>query len=122
MASLRVPDTGLQLESSGTPGPAAPNQAFALTLSNNVIEDMIKCVQNDGEIHLSLGSAPVSTRLFQAPGPHLSSLGPRPQSTTLCSPLEVIDSELTQSTRPSSTAPTLTHRHETPTRIPLTSS
>ena len=60
MASLRVPDSGLQLESSGSPGQAAPNQAFALTLSNNVIEDMIKCVQNDGEIQLSLGSTPVS--------------------------------------------------------------
>lgn len=61
MASLRVPDTGLQLDASGTAGTVPPNQAFAVTLSDNVIEDMIKCVQNGEDIQLSLGSTPVST-------------------------------------------------------------
>lgn len=61
MASLRVPDTGLQLESSAGASPGIPAQAFALTLSDNVIEDMIKCVQNGEDIQLSLGSSPVSS-------------------------------------------------------------
>ena len=61
MPSLKVPDSGLLLEGPGSkPSPSLPTQAFAITLSDNVIEDMIKCVQSGEDIELSLGSSPVS--------------------------------------------------------------
>lgn len=40
-----------------------PQQALALTLSDDVLEDMIECIQNGQEIQLSLGDAPVSVPL-----------------------------------------------------------
>ncbi|KAL2755060.1 hypothetical protein ACRALDRAFT_1064774 [Sodiomyces alcalophilus JCM 7366] len=58
MTTLRVPDTGLELEGSGSSISPLPAQAFAVTLSDSVIEDMIKCVQNGEDIQLSLGSRP----------------------------------------------------------------
>lgn len=57
---LRIPETGLQLESSGKAADTLPLQAFAITLSDNVIEDLIQCVQNGDDIRLSLGNVPVS--------------------------------------------------------------
>ena len=57
---LSIPDSGLQLESSAKAAAALPLQAFALTLSDSVIEDMINCVQNGQDIQLSLGGSPVS--------------------------------------------------------------
>lgn len=61
MPALRIPDSGLLLEGSGSKSAASlPAQAFAITLSDNVIEDMIKCVQSGEDIQLSLGSSPVS--------------------------------------------------------------
>lgn len=57
---LRIPETGLQLESSVKAAETLPLQAFAITLSDNVIEDLIQCVQNGDDIRLSLGNVPVS--------------------------------------------------------------
>jgi RNA polymerase II elongation factor ELL len=62
MPSLRVPETGLILESSENASTALPTQAFAVSLSDIVIEDMIQCVQNGEDIQLSLGSSPVSAK------------------------------------------------------------
>lgn len=60
MAPLRVPGDGLLL--SGSPGESEsfPSQAFAITLSDDVIGDLVRCAQNGGDIELSLGSSPVS--------------------------------------------------------------
>lgn len=55
---LEVPDAGLLLESPANAGVALPLQAFAITLSDSIIEDIITCVQNGGSLELSLGSAP----------------------------------------------------------------
>lgn len=57
---LSIPDTGLHLESSAKSADTLPLQAFALTLSDNVIEDLIQRVQNGGDVKLSLGNVPVS--------------------------------------------------------------
>lgn len=57
---LRVPDSGLALESSAKSTANLPAQAFAVTLSDKAIEDMIQCVQNGQDIQLSMGDAPVS--------------------------------------------------------------
>ncbi|KAI1209746.1 uncharacterized protein F4807DRAFT_426190 [Annulohypoxylon truncatum] len=57
MPALAVPDTGLLLESSAT-SDQLPLQAFGVTLSDSMIEDMIKCVQGGQEIELTLGSTP----------------------------------------------------------------
>ncbi|RGP70318.1 hypothetical protein FLONG3_7496 [Fusarium longipes] len=58
MNSLKVPESGLQLEGSTGKDASLPTQAFALTLSDVLIEDMIKCVQNGDGIQLSLGTNP----------------------------------------------------------------
>ncbi|KUI70726.1 hypothetical protein VM1G_06130 [Cytospora mali] len=55
---LRIPETGLHLESSAKSADTLPLQAFALTINDNVIGDLIKCVQNGGEPKLSLGNTP----------------------------------------------------------------
>lgn len=67
---LSIPDSGLQLESSAKAAAALPLQAFALTLSDSVIEDMINCVQNGQDIQLSLGGSP--TLLYGSSTHHLS--------------------------------------------------
>jgi RNA polymerase II elongation factor ELL len=56
---FNVPDSGLALESSAKAMAGLPMQAFAITLSDSVIENMIECVQNGQGIQLSLGSSPV---------------------------------------------------------------
>jgi hypothetical protein len=56
---LNIPDNGLLLESSPEIAAGLPAQAFAITLSQSVIEDMIACVQNGGDIQLALGANPV---------------------------------------------------------------
>ncbi|KAI1761784.1 hypothetical protein GGR53DRAFT_456747 [Hypoxylon sp. FL1150] len=58
MSAITVPDAGLLLESSANSSDYLPMQAFGITLSDNVIEDMIKCVQDGQEIELTLGSSP----------------------------------------------------------------
>ena len=62
MNSLKIPEAGLLLQGSPQHGSKTPlpPQAFALTLSDDVIESMIQCVQNGGDIELSLGDNPVS--------------------------------------------------------------
>lgn len=61
---LKVPDAGLALEGSAKAMAALPSQAFAVTLNDKLLEDMIACVQNGQEIQLSLGDAPVSFAPF----------------------------------------------------------
>lgn len=71
MNSLKVPESGLQLEGSTGKDASLPPQAFAVTLSDNVIEDMIKCVQNGDGIQLSLGANPVSSEPLATTDPRL---------------------------------------------------
>ncbi len=55
---LNISESGVLLETSATAG--LPLQAFAISLSGSVIEDMIACVQNGGDIQLAMGNSPVS--------------------------------------------------------------
>lgn len=64
---VRIPETGLHLESSAKSADTLPLQAFALTINDNVIEDLIKCVQDGGEPKLSLGNTPVSAHSLLVP-------------------------------------------------------
>ncbi len=57
---LKIPDSGLVLDASVRSMASLPQQAFAVTLSDSVIEHMIECVQDGQDIQLSLGSNPVS--------------------------------------------------------------
>jgi hypothetical protein len=57
---LNISESGMLLESSAKPMAGLPAQAFAISLSASVIDDMIACVQNGGDIQLALGSSPVS--------------------------------------------------------------
>jgi hypothetical protein len=57
---LSISESGMLLESSARASAQLPAQAFAIALSGSVIEDMIACVQNGGDIQLALGSSPVS--------------------------------------------------------------
>lgn len=59
MNSLKVPDAGLLLEGCSGEDAVLPPQAFALTLSSDVIADMVKAVRNSENIQLALGSIPV---------------------------------------------------------------
>jgi hypothetical protein len=58
---LQLPEN-MQLLLGSSAGSMAelPQQAFALTLSDDVLEGMIESVRNGQEIQLSLGDAPVS--------------------------------------------------------------
>jgi len=63
MPSLIIPDSGLSLD--GSRGPSSKPDSmildvFGLTITDNVIEEMIKCFQNGKDIQLSLGEHPVS--------------------------------------------------------------
>ncbi|KAK4039833.1 hypothetical protein C8A01DRAFT_16220 [Parachaetomium inaequale] len=55
---LNISENGVLLESSARATAELPAQAFAISLSGSVIEDMIACVQNGGDIQLALGSNP----------------------------------------------------------------
>ncbi|KAK5663511.1 hypothetical protein OQA88_3941 [Cercophora sp. LCS_1] len=55
---VNIPDHGLVLESSAKPMAGLPTQAFALTLSDSMIEGLIECFHNGQDIQLSLGSNP----------------------------------------------------------------
>jgi hypothetical protein len=57
---LRIPGTGLQLESSASSSSKLPQQAFAITLDDRVLESMIQCVKNGKDLQLLLGGSPVS--------------------------------------------------------------
>ncbi|GJC85001.1 hypothetical protein ColLi_07839 [Colletotrichum liriopes] len=80
MPSLKVPDTGLILESSAASGNPVPPQAFTINLSDNVLEDMIKCVQSGEDLQLSLGSSPT---LLYGSSSHILSPIPEPYSHDL---------------------------------------
>lgn len=67
MPPLRVPGDGLLLSGSPGEGQSFPSQAFAITLSDDVIGDLVRCAQNGGDIELSLGSSPVSLCPFRFP-------------------------------------------------------
>lgn len=60
MNSLKIPEGGVMLKDSPDEdsGPL-PQQAFTISLSDNVIESMIQCVQDGGDVQLALGSKPV---------------------------------------------------------------
>ncbi|KAK0118047.1 hypothetical protein ONS95_012357 [Cadophora gregata] len=61
MPSLVIPESGLTLHSSqGSPSKAgsSPPDVFGLTLTDSVIEEMIRCVQNGKELQLSFGEQP----------------------------------------------------------------
>ncbi|KAI2625985.1 hypothetical protein GGS26DRAFT_562855 [Hypomontagnella submonticulosa] len=58
MSTLAIPETGLLLESPANSADHLPLQAFGITLSDSIIEDMIKCVQGGQEIELTLGNSP----------------------------------------------------------------
>jgi hypothetical protein len=60
---LNIPENGVSIESSAQAAAELPEQAFAIALTPSVIEDMILCVQNGGDIHLALGSIPVRFEL-----------------------------------------------------------
>lgn len=63
MPLLTIPESGLSL--GNFPGTASKSgsevpEVLGLTLTDGVIEEMIKCVQNGKPIQLSLGDHPVS--------------------------------------------------------------
>jgi RNA polymerase II elongation factor ELL len=59
MPSLVIPRSGLPLEVSMKSN-LPPNGIIGLTLNDDVIEDMIKCVRSGEAIQLSLGIDTVS--------------------------------------------------------------
>lgn len=64
MNSLKIPDNGVMLKgSAGKDTAPLPPQAFAISLSDDVINGMIRCVQNGQDLQLALGANPVSTIL-----------------------------------------------------------
>jgi len=63
MPSLIIPESGLSLASSREPSSKAGfgvPDVFGISMTDRVIEDMIKCFQNGKPIELSLGEHPVS--------------------------------------------------------------
>ncbi|KAG4439399.1 hypothetical protein IFR05_005092 [Cadophora sp. M221] len=61
MPSLVIPESGLSLQSSqgsAFKAGSGPQDVFGLTLTDAVIEEMIKCVQNGKGLQLSLGEHP----------------------------------------------------------------
>lgn len=55
MASLTIPDAGLHLESSAKLANALPLQAFGITLSDSMIEDLIRSVQDGEDVGMVMG-------------------------------------------------------------------
>ncbi|KLU81283.1 hypothetical protein MAPG_00374 [Magnaporthiopsis poae ATCC 64411] len=55
---LKLPEAGLELESSARSMATLPLQAFAITLDDDILEDMIESFQNGKGIELSLGQSP----------------------------------------------------------------
>ncbi|KAI0392766.1 hypothetical protein F5Y17DRAFT_435001 [Xylariaceae sp. FL0594] len=58
MSILNIPDSGLELESSPNSREFLPAQVFGVTIYDDVIEDMIRCVQSGQEVDLTLGGTP----------------------------------------------------------------
>ena len=65
MPAVAVPESGWTMEGPGEDSlkSSAVHNAIGLTLTNGIIEDMIKCVQDGKPIQLSLGPQPVSSFL-----------------------------------------------------------
>ncbi|KAJ8130694.1 hypothetical protein O1611_g2936 [Lasiodiplodia mahajangana] len=59
MAALKVPDGGLQLESSPSSRDSLPLQAFGITLNDGMIEDMIRTLRSGQDVEITLGSNPL---------------------------------------------------------------
>lgn len=137
---LKVPENGLHLGAGKDS--TLPPQAFAVQLSDNVIENMIKCVQDGGDLSLDLGSDPVSKITGRPRSPwHVCSLalGPhvhqsscssitdnrsaRPSAmvpSPTASPLLEIPPPSTSTSRNHSKAPALPSG--SPTRVPCSGS
>jgi hypothetical protein len=78
MAALIIPESGLSLgafPASSSKVDADVPELLGLTLTDNVIEEMIKCVQSGKPIQLSLGDHPVSFP-FTREGPTDAGRGP----------------------------------------------
>ncbi|KAL2063313.1 hypothetical protein VTL71DRAFT_5118 [Oculimacula yallundae] len=61
MPSLNIPESGLSVQGShgsASKAGSSPQNALGLSLSSEMIEDMIKCVQNGKGLQLSLGEHP----------------------------------------------------------------
>ncbi|KAI5865897.1 hypothetical protein GGS23DRAFT_359130 [Durotheca rogersii] len=87
MAAITIPESGFLLESSANSSDYLPLQAFGITLSDSVIEDMIKCVQEGQEIELTLGSSPVSLTSSPPSGPPLVATQTYVVISSTCLPL-----------------------------------
>jgi hypothetical protein len=86
MPSLAIPESGVSLEglreSFSKPGPGVPD-VVGLTLTDGVIEEMIKCFQIGKPIQLSFGEYPVRCKFS------LRWLGPH--SLRYCSAVALVD-------------------------------
>lgn len=60
MNSLKVPDSGLLLDGTSDRDSPVPPQAFALTIPDSIIQDIINGAKNGKQIQLALGANPVS--------------------------------------------------------------
>ena len=67
MATFQLPENVLLDCHPMTMG-RLPQQAFAVSLSDRMIDDMVKCVKNGQDIHVSTGDNPVSSRILQLTG------------------------------------------------------
>lgn len=61
MNSLKIPEAGLLLQGPLGQETPLPPQAFAFSLSGNLVDSLVKAVRDGGSIRLSLGKAPVRT-------------------------------------------------------------
>ena len=71
MNSLKVPDGGLLLEGASGQDAALPLQAFSFSLSDNVVEQLIRTAQKGEALELQLGNNPVSFSGKQETDPRL---------------------------------------------------
>lgn len=59
MNSLKVPESGLLLDGSSEGDDDFPPQAFFLSLSDDVVQNLVQSARNGEDLHLALGNAPV---------------------------------------------------------------
>lgn len=64
MNSLKVPESGLLLDGSSDGDSGLPPQAFVLSLSDDVVADLIQSARNGDHLHVALGDTPVRGDLF----------------------------------------------------------
>ncbi|KAF4510223.1 hypothetical protein G6O67_002129 [Ophiocordyceps sinensis] len=58
MNSLKVPESGLLLDGSSEGDDDFPPQAFFLSLSDDVVQNLVQSARNGEDLHLALGNAP----------------------------------------------------------------